>query len=94
MFLTTPSGPRPKAAVPHPALWLVAQAASLLVRPPTAEALIWVIAPCASPPAATPDFGETFQFSAVRQRLRKCTFTVFFNINRQSGRTENPCIAD
>ena len=69
-------------------------AASLSVRPPTAQAPIWVIAPCASPPATTLDFGETFQFPSLRQRLRKRIFTVFFNTTSQSGRTENPCIAD
>ena len=68
-----------------PAVWLVARAASLSVRPPTAEAPVWVIAPCASPPAATPDFGETVQFPALRQRLRKWTFTVFFNTTSQSA---------
>ena len=61
-YLTPPTGSRPKAAMPHPAVWFIAPAACVSVRPPA----IWVIAPCASPPAATPDFGETFEFPALR----------------------------
>ena len=48
--------------MPHPAVRFIAPAACVSVRPPS----IWVIAPCASPPAATPDFGETFEFPALR----------------------------
>ena len=80
-----PMAPAPKQPCPTP------QFGSLLGRrasqsaPPTAKAPVSVIAPCASPPAATPDFGETFQFPALRQRLRKWTFTVFFNTTSQSA---------
>ena len=62
--------------------------------PPTAEAPIWVIAPYASPSAATPDFNETFQLPSLWQRLTKRIFTVFFNITRLSGRFENPWTTD
>ena len=48
--------------MPHPAVRFIAPAACVSVRPPA----IWVIAPCASPPAATPDFGETVEFPALQ----------------------------
>ena len=48
--------------MPHPAVRLIAPAACVSVRPPA----IWGIAPCASPLAATPDFGETFEFPVLR----------------------------
>ena len=48
--------------MPHPAVRYIAPAACVPVRPRA----IWVIAPCANPPAATPHFGETFEFPALR----------------------------
>ena len=53
--------------MPHPTVRFIALAALVSVRPPTGEATVWVLAPCASPPAATPDFGEAFPFPALRQ---------------------------
>ena len=93
------------AAVPHYSHWLPPQSGRApprslarcssgepLSQPATAEAPAWVIAPCARPPAATPDLGETFQFPALRQRPRKWTYTVFFNTTSRSGRTETSAL--
>ena len=88
-----PLAPAPKRPCPNPQFGSLLEWRASESAPPTAEAPVWVIAPCASPPAATPDFGETFQFPALRQRLSKWTFTVFFNTTSQSGRTENLCAA-
>ena len=52
--------------MPHPAVRFIAPAPCVSVRPPTGEAAIRVVPPCASPAAATPDFGETFEFPALR----------------------------
>ena len=94
-----PLAPAPKRPCPTPQFGslLTAQAnqrRASQCAPPTAKAPIWVIAPYAGPPAATPDFGETFQFPALLQRLSKRIFTVFLNTTSQSGRTENPRTAD
>ena len=79
-----PLAPAPKRPCPSPQLrsslkWRASESA-----PPTAEAAIWVIAPYASPPAPTPDFGEIFQFPALRQvcteRLLHIGHSFIFNL--------------
>ena len=69
------TGFRNKAAMPHPAVRFIAPAACVFVRPPAGEAAIGVIAPCASPPAATPDFGETFQFQGSSASVHRASLT-------------------
>ena len=61
-----PLAPAPKRPCPTPQYGSLFQRRASQSAPPTGEAAIWVIALCASPPAATPNFGETFKFPALR----------------------------
>ena len=72
--LLLPLAPAPKRPCPTPQYGSLLQRRAFESAPPTGEAAVSVIASCASPPAASPDFGETFQFPALRQ---VCTERLF-----------------
>ena len=73
--LSKSSAQTPLNSIPGIPVSFIAPTASISVRPPTGEAAIWVIAPFASPPAATPTFGETFQLPALRQFSTSISYT-------------------
>ena len=79
-----PPAPAPKRPYPTPQFGSLLQRRASQSAPPTEEAAAWVIAPCASTPAATPDFGEAFQFPALRQvctrRLLQIRNSFIFNL--------------
>ena len=57
-----PLASAPKRPCPTPQFGSLLQRRASQSAPPA----IWVITPCGSPTAATPDFGETFEFPALR----------------------------
>ena len=62
-----PLAPAPKRPCPSPRYGSLLQRRASQSAPLAGEAAVWVIAACATPPATSTDFGETFQFPALRQ---------------------------